>query len=176
LDIKNSAETKLFRHYFSPQKQSIKNQSMKNTTKIFVLLLLTVIASSCFKKIKEDLTPSGSASITANGTTVDLGTPTGVTLLGIVTVEALKNKNGFTLVLNKSDIKPGKTYDLKSSTGVFTFLNDGTYYVPNTGTLEITKFTDNKIVEGKFNFEGAAVGSVSKRMTATGTFSVSIIL
>jgi hypothetical protein len=159
LDIKNSAETKLFRHYFSPQKQSIKNQSMKNTTKIFVLLLLTVIASSCFKKIKEDL-----------------GTPTGVTLLGIVTVEALKNKNGFTLVLNKSDIKPGKTYDLKSSTGVFTFLNDGTYYVPNTGTLEITKFTDNKIVEGKFNFEGAAVGSVSKRMTATGTFSVSIIL
>jgi hypothetical protein len=149
---------------------------MKNTTKILVLFLLTVVASSCLKKIKEDLTPSGTASIVVNGTTVDLGTPTAVTLFGIVTVEALKNKNGFTLVLNKSDIKAGKTYDLKSSTGIFTFLNDGTYYVPSTGTLEITKFTDNKIVEGVFNFEGAAAGSVSKRMSATGTFSVSIIL
>ncbi len=140
---------------------------------MFVLALTT---SSCLKKIKEDLTPSGTASIIANGTTVDLGTPTGVTLLGIVTVEALKDKNGFTLVLNKADIKAGKIYDLKSSTGVFTFLSEGTYYVPNTGSLEITKFTDNKIVEGKFNFEGNAVGSVSKRMTATGTFSVNIIL
>lgn len=149
---------------------------MKSTTKILILLLVTVVASSCLKKIKEDLTPSGSASITANGTTVDLGTPKAVTVLGVVTVEALKDKNGFTLLLNKSEIKTGKTYDLKSSTGVFTFLNDGTYYVPNTGLLEITKFTDNKIVEGKFNFEGAAVGSVSKRMTATGVFSVNIIL
>lgn len=149
---------------------------MKNTSKILVLFLLAIVASSCLKKIKEDLTPSGTASIVANGTTVDLGTPTAVTLLGIVTVEALKDKNGFTLVLNKADIKAGKTYDLKSSTGVFTFLSEGSYYVPNTGQLEITKFTDNKIVEGKFNFEGNAVGSVSKRMTATGTFSVNIIL
>ncbi|WP_435355842.1 hypothetical protein [Emticicia sp. SJ17W-69] len=149
---------------------------MKNTTKVLILLLVSVLATSCLKKIKEDLTPAGSASITANGTTVTLGTPTAVTVLGVVTVEALKDKNGFTLILNKSDIKVGKTYDLKGSTGFFTFLNDGTYYVPNTGLLEITKFTDNKIVEGKFNFEGAAVGSVSRRMTATGTFSVSIIL
>lgn len=148
---------------------------MKTTSKILILFLLSLIATSCFKKLKEDLTPAGTASIVANGTIVDLGKPTAVTLLGVVTVEALKNKSGFTLLLNKTDIKAGKTYDLKSSTGVFTFLNEGTYYVPNTGSLEITKFTDNKIVEGKFNFEGAAVGSISKRMTATGTFTVNII-
>ncbi|WP_394994211.1 hypothetical protein [Emticicia sp.] len=148
---------------------------MKTTSKILILFLLSLIATSCFKKLKEDLTPDGTASIVANGTIVDLGKPTAVTLLGVVTVEALKNKSGFTLLLNKTDIKAGKTYDLKSSTGVFTFLNEGTYYVPNTGSLEITKFTDNKIVEGKFNFEGAAVGSISKRMTATGTFTVNII-
>ena len=148
---------------------------MKSISKILILFLLSLIATSCFKKLKEDLTPAGTASIVANGTIVDLGKPTAVTLLGVVTVEALKNKSGFTLLLNKTDIKAGKTYDLKSSTGVFTFLNEGTYYVPNTGSLEITKFTDNKIVEGKFNFEGAAVGSISKRMTATGTFTVNII-
>ena len=148
---------------------------MKTTSKILILFLLSLIATSCFKKLKEDLTPDGTASIVANGTIVDLGKPTAVTLLGVVTVEALKNKSGFTLLLNKTDIKAGKTYDLKSSIGVFTFLNEGTYYVPNTGSLEITKFTDNKIVEGKFNFEGAAVGSISKRMTATGTFTVNII-
>ena len=149
---------------------------MKSTKKILVLFLLTFVASSCFKKLKESVMPSGSASIVANGTSVDLGKPTAVTLLGVVTVEALKDKNGFTLLLNKSDIKAGKTYDLKTSTGVFSFLYDGAYYSPSTGTLEITKFTDNKIVEGKFNFDGSVVGVSSKKMTASGTFSVNIIL
>lgn len=149
---------------------------MKNTTKILVLFLVTFIASSCFKKIKEDLIPSGSATLIANGTNVSLGTPTAVTLLGVVTIEANKDKSGYTILLNKSDIKEGKTYDLKSSTGVFTYQHDGTFYSPSTGTLEITKFTDNKIVEGKFSFDGNAVGSTSKKMTASGTFSVSIIL
>lgn len=149
---------------------------MKNTTKILVLFLVALVMSSCFKKLKDDLTPSGSATLIANGTNVSLGTPTAVTLLGVVTIEANKDKSGYTILLNKSDIKVGKTYDLKSSTGVFTFLHDGTYYSPSTGTLEITKFTDNKIVEGKFSFEGNAVGSTSKKMTASGTFSVNIIL
>lgn len=149
---------------------------MKNTSKILVLFLVTFIASSCFKKLKEDLLPSGTATLIANGTNVSLGTPTAVTLLGVVTIEANKDKSGYTILLNKSDIKEGKTYDLKSSTGVFTFQHDGTFYSPSTGTLEITKFTDNKIVEGKFNFEGNAVGSTSKKMTASGTFSVNIIL
>ena len=149
---------------------------MKSTKKILVLFLLTFVASSCFKKLKESVMPSGSASIVANGTSVDLGKPTAVTLLGVVTVEALKDKNGFTLLLNKSDIKAGKTYDLKTSTGVFSFLYEGAYYSPSTGTLEITKFTDNKIVEGKFNFDGSVVGVSSKKMTASGTFSVNIIL
>ncbi len=148
---------------------------MKNTTKI-LLLFLAVSFSSCLKKITENITPAGTASITASGTTINLGTPTAVTLLGVVTVEALKDKNGFTLLLNKTDIKTGKTYDLKSSAGVFSFIYEGTYYSPSTGLLEITKFTDNKIVEGKFNFEGSAVGSVTKRITASGTFSVNIIL
>lgn len=149
---------------------------MKNTAKILVLFLVALVMSSCFKKLKDDLTPSGSATLIANGTNVSLGTPTAVTLLGVVTIEANKDKSGYTILLNKSDIKAGKTYDLKSSTGVFTFLHDGTYYSPSTGTLEITKFTDNKIVEGKFSFEGNAVGSTSKKMTASGTFSVNIIL
>ena len=149
---------------------------MKSTKKILVLFLLTFVASSCFKKLKESVMPSGSASIVANGTSVDLGKPTAVTLLGVVTVEALKDKNGFTLLLNKPDIKAGKTYDLKTSTGVFSFLYEGAYYSPSTGTLEITKFTDNKIVEGKFNFDGSVVGVSSKKMTASGTFSVNIIL
>ena len=149
---------------------------MNSTTKILVLFLLTFVASSCFKKLKESVMPSGSASIIANGTRVDLGKPTAVTLLGIVTVEALKDKSGFTLLLNKSDIKAGKTYDLKTSTGVFSFLYDGAYYSPSIGTLEITNFTDNKIVEGKFNFDGSVVGVSSKKMTASGIFSVNIIL
>ena len=148
---------------------------MKNTTKI-LLLFLAISCSSCIKKITENITPAGTASITASGTTINLGTPTAVTLLGVVTVEALKDKNGFTLLLNKADIKTGKTYDLKSSAGTFSFIYEGTYYSPSTGLLEITKFTDNKIVEGKFNFEGSAVGSVTKRITASGTFSVNIIL
>lgn len=149
---------------------------MKNTPQILVLLILILSVSSCFKKLKEDLTPSGSATLIANGTNVSLGIPTAVTLLGVVTIEANKDKSGYTILLNKSDIKEGKTYDLKSSTGVFTFQHDGTFYSPSTGTLEITKFTDNKIVEGKFSFEGNAVGSTSKKMTANGTFSVNIIL
>ncbi len=149
---------------------------MKKTSKVLILFMISLVATSCLKKITENIVPSGTASIISNGTTFNLGTPTAVTVLGVVTVEALKDKSGFTLLLNKSDISTGKTYDLKSSTGVFTFLSEGTYYVPNTGSLEITKFTDNKIVEGKFNFEGSAVGSVSKRMTASGIFSVNIIL
>lgn len=149
---------------------------MKNTTKILVLFLVALVMSSCFKKLKDDLTPSGSATLIANGTNISLGTPTAVTLLGVVTIEANKDKSGYTILLNKSDIKEGKIYDLKSSTGVFTFLHDGTYYSPSTGTLEITKFTDNKIVEGKFSFEGNAVGSTNKKMTASGTFSINIIL
>lgn len=149
---------------------------MKNASKILVLFVLTLFVSSCFKKLKEDLTPSGSATLIANGTNVNLGTPTAVTLLGVVTIEANKDKSGYTILLNKADIKAGKTYDLKSSTGVFTFQHDGTFYSPSTGTLEITKFTDNKIVEGKFSFDGNAVGSTSKKMTASGTFSVNIIL
>lgn len=127
-----------------------------------VLFLVALMLSSCFKKLKEDLLPSGSATLIANGTNVSLGTPTAVTLLGVVTIEANKDKSGYTILLNKSDIKEGKTYDLKSSTGVFTFLHDGTYYSPNSGTLEITKFTDNKIVEGKFSFDENTVGSTSK--------------
>ncbi len=149
---------------------------MKNTPKILVLFLVALVMSSCFKKLKDDLTPSGSATLIANGTNVSLGIPTAVTLLGVVTIEANKDKSGYTILLNKSDIKEGKTYDLKSSTGVFTFQHDGTFYSPSTGTLEITKFTDNKVVEGKFSFEGNAVGSTSKKMTANGTFSVNIIL
>jgi hypothetical protein len=149
---------------------------MKNTPQILVLLILILSVSSCFKKLKEDLTPSGSATLIANGTNVSLGIPTAVTLLGVVTIEANKDKSGYTILLNKSDIKEGKTYDLKSSTGVFTFQHDGTFYSPSTGTLEITKFTDNKVVEGKFSFEGNAVGSTSKKMNANGTFSVNIIL
>ncbi len=148
---------------------------MKNTTKTLLLFLFAVSFSSCIKKIAESITPAGSASITASGTTVNLGTPTAVTLLGVVTVEALKDKNGFTLLLNKTDIKTGKTYDLKGSAGTFSFIYEGTYYSPSTGLLEITKFTDNKIVEGKFNFEGSAVGSITKRITASGAFSVNII-
>jgi hypothetical protein len=149
---------------------------MKSISKVFILCLFTIIASSCVKKIIDDILPSGSASIVANGNTINLGKPTAVTLLGVVTIEAMKDKNGFTLLLNKSDIKTGKTYDLKSSTGVFTFLYDGAYYSPSTGTLEITKFTDNKIVEGKFSFDGSVVGISNKKMTATGTFSIDIVL
>lgn len=149
---------------------------MKNTPKILVLFLVALVMSSCFKKLKDDLTPSGSATLIANGTNVSLGIPTAITLLGVVTIEANKDKSGYTILLNKSDIKEGKTYDLKSSTGVFTFQHDGTFYSPSTGTLKITKFTDNKVVEGKFSFEGNAVGITSKKMTANGTFSVNIIL
>ncbi len=105
---------------------------MKSTPKILVLFLVALVMSSCFKKLKDDLTPSGSATLIANGTNVSLGTPTAVTLLGVVTIEANKDKSGYTILLNKSDIKAGKTYDLKSSTGVFTFLHDGTYYSPST--------------------------------------------
>lgn len=151
---------------------------MKNTSKILLLVFISFVASSCFKKLKEKITPtpSGTASIVANGKTIDLGKPTAVTLLGVVTVEAIKDKNGFTLLLNKSDIKAGKTYNLKSSTGVFSFLYEGAYYSPKTGTLEITNFTDNKIVEGKFSFDGSVVGVSNKTITASGTFSVDIIL
>ncbi len=149
---------------------------MKNTSKMLVLVLLTFIASSCLKKIVDSVAPSGSASIVANGTSLTLATPTAVTLLKVVTIEAKKDNSGFVIILNQADISAGKTYDLKSSTGVFTFFSEGTYYSPNTGSLTITKFTDNKIVEGKFNFDGNAVGSTTKKMTATGTFSVNIVL
>ncbi|AFK01847.1 hypothetical protein Emtol_0694 [Emticicia oligotrophica DSM 17448] len=149
---------------------------MKNYSKIIALLLtISLVTTSCFKKIKEELLPSGSATLIANGTSVDLGTPTAITALGVVTIEANKNKSGYTILLNKTDIKAGKVYDLKSSTGVFTFFHEGTYYSPSTGNLEITKFTDNKVVEGKFSFDGNAVGNTSKKMTASGYFSINII-
>lgn len=151
---------------------------MKNNSKILLLVFVSLVVSSCFNKLKEKITPtpSGTASIVADGKTIDLGKPTAVTLLGVVTVEAIKDKNGFTLLLNKADIKTGKTYDLKSSTGVFSFLYDGAYYSPSKGTLEITNFTDNKIVEGKFSFDGSVVGISNKSISATGTFSINIIL
>lgn len=149
---------------------------MKNTSKVLALILMTLLISSCFKTLKEELLPLGSATLIANGMNVSLGTPTAVSLLGVTTIQCNKDKSGYTILLNKSDIKEGKTYDLKSSTGVFTFQHEGTFYSPNTGILEITKFTNNKILEGKFNFDGNAVGSTSKKMTASGTFSVIIIL
>lgn len=144
-------------------------------SKFLLFFLVAVSLSSCFKKLKDSVTPEGTAKIVFDGKSVTLNTPTAVTLLGVVTIEGKKDKSSFTILLNKADIKTGKSYDLKSSTGFFTFIYEGTVYLANSGTLDITNFKDNSIVEGKFNFEGTPVGKTTKT-TISGEFSAKIVI
>lgn len=147
---------------------------MKKSQSILILFVLSFLFSSCLKKVL-DVTPDGDATMTIDGKKTTLKTPTSVSLMGVVTITAGDTKNGYTIILNKADIKAGKQYDLKNAVGFFTILYEGDAYIPSTGTLEITDFKDNKIVEGKFTLDGNRV-TKKEDVSFSGNFSVKIIL
>lgn len=59
--------------------------------------------------------------------------------------------------------------------GVFPFLYDRAFIRQVKAHLKIN-FTNNKIVEGKFSFDGSVVEISNKTISVTGTFSIDIIL
>lgn len=155
---------------------------MKKIQKYAIIALTGVLFASCLgRAIGPTVGESkGSMSADINGKSWKAQEVDAITLFGSLLMTGDRNDGssfGFTFL--GTALKEGK-YDLPSDTqtglsGVaFTDDNERTF-TPVSGTLEITRFRDNRVVEGKFEFEGTDFNGNTVSIK-NGKFDVTIAL
>lgn len=134
---------------------------MKNIKKYALIALTGILFASCLGRAIGPNAGESRGSLTANvdGSSWKSQDVTAVTLFGSLILTGDRNDDSnFSITFLGSEPQVG-TYTLPSEgenilSGI-TFTNkDGESYIPVSGELKITKFRDNSVVEGEFEFEG----------------------
>ncbi len=155
---------------------------MKKIQKYVVIALTGVLFTSCLgRAIGPNVSESrGNMSADINGKSWRAQEVNAITLFGALVMTGDRNDGssfGFTFL--GTALKEGK-YDLPSDiqTGIsgvaFTDDNERTF-TPVSGTIEITRFRDNRLVEGKFELEGTDFNGNTVSIK-NGKFDVTIAL
>lgn len=121
----------------------------------------------------------GSMTATIDGKSWSAQNVNAVTLFGSLVLTADRNDgSSFALSFFGTEPKVG-TYNLPSDNqnafgGIsYTNKDEEISFTPESGKLEITKFRDNRVVEGKFEFEGTDFNG-NKVSVKDGKFDVTI--
>lgn len=135
---------------------------MKSLKKYFFIALTGILFTSCGGRAIEPAAEESDGTFTAdvNGKSWRTQEVTAFTIFGSLVISADRN-DGSNIVITFLGKEPKvSTYILPDNTqnslsGVtYTSENGEFTAIPTSGRLEITKFLDNRVVEGKLEFEG----------------------
>lgn len=159
---------------------------MKNFKKYALIALAGVLLNSCIgRAIGPDVGESrGSFTADIDGRSWRAQDVEAVTLFGTTVVTGERNDGSiFSISFLGAEPEEG-VYELPvtpTSTllgGIsYSSKTDGneTVFIPTSGTLEITRFRDNRVIEGKFEFEGTDLNGNTVSIE-NGEFDVTISL
>lgn len=154
---------------------------MRNFQKYLLVALTGILFASCLGRAIGPAAGESRGSLTADvdGKSWKAQDVNAVTLFGSLVLTADRNDgSGFAMSFIGTEPKVGK-YNLPSNNanafGGISYTNeDGEMaFIPESGILEITKFRDNRVVEGKFEFEGTDFNG-NKVSVKNGKFDVTI--
>lgn len=155
---------------------------MKKSLQLFLLLFTTsFLITSCEKPIdhpKVDLsTMSGKIDgillecTFASAQFMDLGTKTTLQIIGN------KGNDGFSLMID--DFKGIGTYNLATNNIAIYLLGvsglQDAYMTDGTGSILITNYSANKLIEGTFQFKGQNITTSATKNITEGKFSISLV-
>lgn len=154
---------------------------MRKNQKYILIALMGVLFSSCIGRAIGPNAGESRGSLTADvdGKSWKAQDVSAVTLFGSLVLTADRNDgSNFSMTFLGAEPKVG-IYNLPADTqqifsGMsYTDKDGGITFTPESGTLEITKFRDNRVVEGKFEFEGTDFNG-NKVSVKNGKFDVTI--
>lgn len=152
---------------------------MKKIKNYALIALIGVLFTSCIGRAIEPNIGESTLTADVDGQVWRSQDASAITFLGSFVLTANRNDgSGFSMTFLGSEPKIG-VYNLPEDTqtifGGMTYTEkDGEItYLPESGTLEITRFRDNRVVEGKFEFEGSDLNG-NEVSVKNGKFDVTI--
>jgi hypothetical protein len=154
---------------------------MKSFQKYMIVALTAILFASCLSRAIGPTAGESRGSLTADvdGKSWKAQDVSAATLFGSLVLTADRNDgSGFAMSFIGTEPKVGK-YTLPSNNanafGGISYTNedDAMVFIPESGILEIIKFRDNRVVEGKFEFEGTDFNG-NKVSVKNGKFDVTI--
>lgn len=152
---------------------------MKTISKLLWIFAISTL-TSCVGSII-DPTPANGGKLTAtiDGKSFKAKDVSAVSLFGslVVTADNGDESIGITLIL--TEIKQGQTFDLSTSSGSslvgISYSNKDHSFTSKSGELKITKFNDNKVIEGNFDMIGTDFNG-NEIAISKGEFEANIVL